>query len=110
MSKPTPRSNQRKSTKPKQNLVRVAARLTAAQAAALEREAKRRMTAGRRGRADVSEVIREAVSAWMAIRPAQRAILREVAAQHELTRPEVLRKALDAWLTSLDPARSGTTG
>ena len=53
---------------------------------------------------DVSEVIREAVSVWMAIRPAQRAIIRDVATRHDLTRPEVLRKALDAWLTSLDRA------
>ncbi len=52
---------------------------------------------------DVSEVIREAVSVWMAIRPAQRGIIHDVAARNELTEPEVLRKALDAWLTSLDP-------
>jgi hypothetical protein len=35
----------------------------------------------------------------------QREIIRTVAARRELTRPEVLREALDAWLTSLDPAK-----
>jgi Arc/MetJ-type ribon-helix-helix transcriptional regulator len=54
-------------------------------------------------RADVSEVLGEAVSVWLAIRPAQRAIIRAVAERQDLTRPEVLRQALDAWLTSLDP-------
>jgi hypothetical protein len=102
MPKPTRRSTQRKANPPKK-LVRVVARLAPAQAAALQREANRRKTERERGRSDVSEVIREAVSVWMAIRPTQRAIIRDVAAQHDLTRPEVLRQALDAWLSSLDP-------
>lgn len=104
MPKPTPRSDPRKSTQPRKKLVRVVASLAPAQAAALEREAKRRRAAAGAARADVSEVVREAVSVWMAIRPAQREILRGVAARHDLTRQEVLRKALDAWLTSLDPS------
>jgi hypothetical protein len=83
----------------------VLARLEAAQVAALQQEAKRRRGTPGRRRADVSEVLREAVSVWMAIRPAQRAIIRAVAARRELTRPEVLREALDAWLTSLDPSK-----
>jgi hypothetical protein len=102
MPKPTRQSIHRKAKEPKK-LVRVPVRLAPAQAAALEREANRRMAERERGRMDVSEVIREAVSLWMAIRPAQRAIIRDVAARNDLTRPEVLRKALDAWLTSLDP-------
>jgi hypothetical protein len=99
-----PKSTRRRTENKPKELSRVLARLTPAQAAALEREAKRRMAERGRGRMDVSEVIREAVSVWMAIRPVQRAIIRGVAARHDLTRPEVLRKALDAWLTSLDPA------
>jgi hypothetical protein len=86
----------------KGGLVRVEARLDAAQVAALEREARRRAGGGGR-RADVSEIIGEALAVWMAIRPGQRAIIRAVAARQDLTRPEVLRKALDAWITSLEP-------
>jgi hypothetical protein len=90
------------STRPKAP-VRVLARLAPAQAAALEREARRRMRERGGKRADVSEVLGEAVSVWMAIRPAQRAIISAVAARQDLTRREVLRQALDTWLTSLDP-------
>lgn len=53
----------------------------------------------------MSEVLREAVSLWMAIRPVQRAIIRAVAARREMTRPEVLRMALDTWLLSLRPEK-----
>ena len=102
MPNPTRRSIHRKANKPRK-LVRVSARLEPAQVAALEREARRRMNQRGRGRIDVSEVIREALSVWMAIRPVQRGIIRDVAARHDLTRPEVLRKALDAWLMSLKP-------
>lgn len=107
MPKPKPQpsrpSTRRKPSKKPSGLVSVAARLQRAQVAALEREAKRRKAErGERGM-DVSEVIREAVSDWIAIRPVQREIIRAVAARRELTRPEVLREALDAWLTALDP-------
>ncbi len=78
-------------------------RLPPAQLAGLRREASRRTRERGRRRPDVSEVVREAVSFWAAIRPAQRAIIRAVAAHRELTRPEVLRGALDAWLMALDP-------
>jgi len=103
MPKSARASSRRKSTSHSKGLVRVPARLQRWQAAALEREAKRRMGERRRGRIDVSEVIRDAVSVWMAIRPGQRAIISAFAAKQELTGPEVLRKALDAWITSLDP-------
>ncbi len=102
MVKPARRLIRRKATA-RGKLVRVAARVTPAQAAALSREARRRSVERGRARPDVSAVVREALSVWMAIRPAQRAIIRDVAARDDLTRPEVLRKALDAWLTSLDP-------
>jgi hypothetical protein len=101
MPKPTHRPIHRKANTPKK-FVRVAARLPPAQAAALEREARRRIGERGRGRIDVSEVIREAVSVWMAIRPVQRGIIQDVAVRHDLTLPEVLRKALDVWLTSLN--------
>lgn len=101
MPKPTTRRSIPRKAKKSNKLVRVAARLAPAQVAALEREARRRMPG--RGRVDVSEVLGEAISLWMAIRPAQREIIQDVAALHDLTRPEVLRKALDAWLTSLEP-------
>ncbi len=78
-------------------------RLEPAQLAALRREATRRMRARGERRLDVSEVLRDAIAVWHGIRPAQRAIIRAVAARHELTRPEVLRGALDAWLTKLGP-------
>lgn len=86
-------------------LVTVVARLEPGQAGALLREAKRRNPRARtgRGHADVSDIIREALSVWMAIRPSQRAIIRAVAARNELTGSEVLRKALDTWITSLEP-------
>lgn len=105
--RPTARATPRKpartpSRKPKAP-VRVLARLAPAQAAALEQEARRRRKERGGRRADVSEVVAEAVSVWMSIRPAQRAIIRAVAERQELTRPEVLRQALDAWLASLDP-------
>jgi len=96
-------STRRKPSKQPKGLVPVLARLHPAQVAALRREAKRRMGERGRRRIDVSEVLREAVSLWTAIRPVQRGIIRAVAARRELTRPEVLREALDAWLTSLDP-------
>ena len=83
--------------------MRVLAHLETTQVAALRQEAKRRRGEPGRHGADVSGVLRDAVAVWMAIRPAQRAIIRAVAAHRELTRPEVLREALDAWLTSLDP-------
>jgi hypothetical protein len=103
MPKPTrPPARRKTSTKPA-GRVSVLARLEAQQVAALQQEAKRRRGEPGRRRADVSEVLREAVSVWMSIRPAQRAIIRAVATRRELTRPEVLREALDAWLTSLDP-------
>lgn len=98
-SHPSPRRTPSKSQK---GLVSVLVRLEPGQAAALRREAKRRKDRGRQS-PDVSAVIREAVSVWAAIRPAQRAIIRAVAERQDLTRAEVLRKALDAWLTSLDP-------
>ncbi|HEY6004445.1 MAG TPA: hypothetical protein VIV57_16340 [Anaeromyxobacter sp.] len=103
MPKSARASSRRKSPNHSKGLVPVLARLRRGQVAALEREAKRRMGVRGRGRTDVSEVIRDAVSVWMAIRPGQRAIIRAMAAKHELTGPEVLRKALDAWITSLDP-------
>lgn len=103
MPKPARRSTRRKPSNRPKALVRVLARLEPAQAAALQREAKRRMSERGRRRVDTSEVLREAVSVWIAIRPGQRAIIRAVAERQELTRPEVLRKALDAWITSLDP-------
>ncbi len=108
MPKPTRRSVPRKARTPKK-FVRVLARLSPAQAAALEREARRRTAERGRGRSDVSEVLRDAVSVWMAIRPVQRGIIRDVAARHELTPPEVLRKALDAWLTSLNAGEDLTS-
>jgi hypothetical protein len=103
MTKPARRSAQRKPSNPPKGRARVLARLEPAQVAALQREAKRRMGERGRRRMDVSEVLREAVSVWIAIRPGQRAIIRAVAARQELTRPEVLRMALDAWITSLHP-------
>lgn len=103
MPKSARASSRRKSPNHPKGLVRVLARLQRGQVAALEREAKRRMGERGRGRIDVSEVIRDAVSVWMAIRPGQRAIIRAFAANQDLTDPEVLRKALDAWITSLDP-------
>jgi hypothetical protein len=105
MPKSARASSRRKSPNHSKGLVRVLARLQRGQVAALEREAKRRMGERGRGRIDVSEVIRDAVSVWMAIRPGQRAIIRAVAVRQELTRPEVLRKALDAWIASLDPSK-----
>jgi hypothetical protein len=96
-------STPRRPPKQPKKLVPVLARLEPAQVAALRREATRRMRARARRRLDVSEVLREAVSIWHAIRPAQRAIIRAVATRRELTRPEVLRGALDAWLTTLGP-------
>jgi hypothetical protein len=99
----TARTLRRKPSHKPKAPVRVVARLAPAQAAALEKEARRRMRESGKGRADVSEVLGEAVSVWLAIRPAQRAIIRAVAERQDLTRPEVLRQALDAWLTSLDP-------
>jgi hypothetical protein len=101
MPKPA-RPIRRKPTRRPKVTVRIVARLAPAQVTALEHEARRRSRA-RGGRADVSEVLGEAVSVWMAIRPAQRAAIRAVAEHQELTRPEVLRQALDAWLASLDP-------
>lgn len=95
-------SPRRKSPSRARSLVSVQARLEPSQVDALRREAKRR-TSGGRERADVSEVIREALSIWMAVRPGQRAIIRDIAKKQDLTRAEVLRKALDSWLTSLDP-------
>lgn len=102
MPKRTGRSVDRKSPKKPQKLVPVLARLLPAQAAAVRKEAARRMRERGLQRPDVSEVLRDAVSVWAAIRPAQRAIIRGVAERRELTRPEVLRGALDAWLTELD--------
>jgi hypothetical protein len=100
-----PRKPSKPSKRPKQStkLVPVLARLDPGQAAALRQEAKLRRAANGGGRVDVGEVIREAISVWIAIRPGQRAIIRAVAANQDLTRPEVLRKALDAWITSLEP-------
>ncbi len=103
MPKPTGRSARRKPPKNTQKLVPVVARLLPAQAADVRKEANRRMRERGRRRPDVSEVLRDAVEFWAAIRPAQRAIIRGVAERRELTRPEVLRLALDAWLTALDP-------
>jgi hypothetical protein len=102
MPKPA-RATRRKRSTPSKAPVRVVARLAPAQVAALEREARRRVRERGGRRADVSELVGEAISVWMSIRPAQRAIIRAVAERQELTRPEVLRQALDAWLTSLDP-------
>jgi hypothetical protein len=95
-------STRRSPRRPKA-FVEVPARLEPAQVAALRREAKRRLGRVGRGSMDVSEVLREAVSVWMAIRPVQRAIIRAVAARQELTGSEVLRMALDTWLLSLRP-------
>ncbi len=103
MPRPVRRSTRRKPSKQPKKLVPVLAHLPAAQVAALRREASRRKRQGGRRRPDLSEVLREAVSTWAAIRPAQRAIIRAVAARRELTRPEVLRAALDTWLATLDP-------
>lgn len=103
MSKPTARSTRRKAPNKKPKLVSVVVRLLPAQAAAVRKEASRRMREDGRRRPDLSEVLRDAVSVWAAIRPVQRAIIRGVAERRELTRPEVLRGALDAWLTALDP-------
>lgn len=102
---PKPRSSSTRRSPPRRPraLVEVRARLEPAQVAALRREAKRRLGRVGRGSLDVSEVLREAISVWMAIRPVQRAIIRAVAARQELTRPEVLRMALDTWLLSLRP-------
>lgn len=97
-----PSTRRMPSKKPKA-LVPVLAHLQPAQLAALRREASRRMRQRGRRRPDVSEVLRDAIALWSAIRPAHRAIIRAVAARSELTRPEVLRGALDAWLTTLDP-------
>lgn len=104
MPKSKTRSKPRTPPKKRQKLVPVLARLLPSQAAGLRKEASRRMRERGLRRADVSEILREAVSLWVAIRPAQRAIIRGVAERNELTRPEVLRGALDAWLTTLDPA------
>ena len=103
MPKPTRPSTRRKPPKKTQKLVPVVVRLLPAQAAALRKEAMRRMRERRQRRPDVSEVLRDAVSVWAAIRPGQRAIIRGIAERRELTRPEVLRGALDAWLRELDP-------
>ncbi len=103
MPKPLGRSARRKAPQKTQKLVPVLVRLLPAQAAAVRKEATRRMRERGRGRPDVSEVLRDAIAVWAAIRPAQRAIIQGVAERRELTRPEVLRGALDAWLTSLDP-------
>jgi len=103
MPRPARQPPRRKPPKQPQKLVPLLARLQPAQLAALRKEATRRMRERGRRRPDVSEVLREALSIWMAIRPAQRAIIRAVAERRELTRPEVLRGALDAWLTTLDP-------
>jgi hypothetical protein len=103
MPSPARRTTRRDAPKKPMKLVPVLARLQPTQVAALRAEATRRMRAGGGRRPDVSEVAREAISIWMAIRPAQRAIIRAVAARRELTRPEVLRGALDAWLTTLEP-------
>lgn len=103
MPKPNVASTRRKPAKRPQKLVPVLAHLLPAQAAAVRKEATRRMRERRGRRADVSEVLRDAVAVWAAIRPAQRAVIRGVAERRELTRPEVLRLALDAWLTALDP-------
>ncbi len=103
MSKPTDRPTRRKPPKTTHKLVPVIARLLPAQAAALRKEATRRMRERRKRRPDLSEVLRDAVAVWAAIRPSQRAIIRGVAEHRELTRPEVLRLALDAWLTALEP-------
>ncbi len=100
---PTGRSTRRRPPNKPQKLVPVLARLLPAQAAAVRKEATRRMRERGRRRPDVSEVLRDAVSVWTAIRPAQRAIIRAVAERRELTRQEVLRGALDEWLTKLDP-------
>lgn len=104
-----PRKTLRKAARRKpttrRELVLVPVRLDTTQVKALELEARRRTRTAGRQRADLSEVLRDAVSVWMAIRPGQRAIIRAVAARRELTRPEVLREALDAWLTSLDPSK-----
>jgi hypothetical protein len=97
------RPTRRAAPKKPKKLVPVLARLQPAQLAALRAEATRRARDSGGRRADVSEVAREAISIWMAIRPAQRAIIRAVAARRELTRPEVLRGAIDAWLTTLEP-------
>jgi hypothetical protein len=103
MPKPDGRSTRRKPPRNTQKLVPVLARLLPAQAAAVRKEATRRMRERRIKRPDVSEVLRDAVSVWAAIRPVQRAIIRAVAERRDLTRPEVLRGALDAWLTELEP-------
>jgi hypothetical protein len=103
MPRPARRPTRRTPSKKTKTLVPVLAHLSPAQLAALRREAGRRMRQRGRRRPDVSEVLRDAVSLWTAIRPAHRAIIRAVAARRELTRPEVLRGALDAWLTTLDP-------
>ena len=104
MPKPARPSPRRKPPSQPKGLVPVLAHLRPAQVAALRREAKRRVGERGRRRVDVSEVIREAISLWKAIRPVQREIIRAVAARRELTRSEVVREALDAWLTSLDPS------
>jgi hypothetical protein len=105
MPKPKPtRSARREPKKNVQKLVPVVVHLLPGQAAAIRKEATRRMRERGRGRSpDVSEVLRDAIAVWAAIRPAQRAIIRGVAERRDLTRPEVLRLALDAWLTALDP-------
>jgi hypothetical protein len=105
MPKPARPPARRKPSKEPVDLVRVLAQLEAPQLAALQREAKRRRGEPGGRRADVSEVLREAVSLWLSIRPVQRAIIRGVAARRELTRPEVLREALDAWLATLDRSK-----
>ncbi len=103
MATPARRSVHRKpATSPSKGLVRVLARLKPAQVAALHQEARRRMEQRGQRHLDMSEVVREAVAEWMAIRPAQRAVIRAIARHHELTHAEVLRKALDAWLTALE--------
>jgi hypothetical protein len=105
MPKPARAPARRKPSHTPTGLVPFLARLEAPQLAALQREAKRRKGEQGRRRADVSEILREAVSVWIGIRPGHRAIIRAVAARRELTRPEVLREALDAWLTALDPRK-----
>ena len=103
MPKTTGRSARRKPPKKAQKLVPVLAELLPAQAADIRKEATRRMRERGQRRPDVSEVLRDAVAVWAAIRPAQRAIIRGVAERRDLMRAEVLRLALDAWLTTLDP-------
>ena len=105
-SAPRKPSKSSKRPKPPRKLAPVLARLEPGQAAAVRQEAKLRQGARGRGRVDVSEVLRDAVALWLAIRPGQRAIIRAVAANQDLTRFEVLRKALDTWITSIEPGKA----